>query len=74
MSPRAGHSGGPCRRRCDPRRQDKPSGRRLADADDDHVAGEQPLGDAPDIFDRHSRNQILAAIDVIDAEIVELDR
>src|SRR6516162_9905285 len=50
------------------------SGFRLSDADDDEViAAEESLGDPPDIVDGHCLNQSVPAVDIVDAEIVELD-
>src|SRR6516165_8685006 len=50
------------------------SGFRLSDADDNEViAAEEPFGDPPDIVDGHCLDQSVPAVDIVDAEIVELD-
>ena len=44
-----------------------------ADHRDQHAAVEQPLGDALHVGHGHGLDQAVALVDVIDAEIVELD-
>ena len=44
-----------------------------ADHGDQQAAVEQPLGDAPGVVERDRVDQAVAPLDVVDAEIVELD-